>query len=107
MAAHTPVPWLRDGLLVYALHRFDGRDVNRFSANVDAWISQGGTQQEAEANANLIAAAPDLLTELIALTVYHAGYPHDDDCPQDDTCECSAKPKNDRLNAVIAKAEGR
>jgi len=25
---------------------------------------------------------------------------HDDDCPEDDTCECSFKPRNDAVNAV-------
>jgi hypothetical protein len=29
---------------------------------------------------------------------------HDDDCPMDDTCDCSAKPLHDRINAVLAGA---
>ena len=67
MAQHTPQPWLRDGLTVYALHHNGDYDhgkprlVNRFSARVDALTHQGGTEEEAEANARLIAAAPDLL----------------------------------------------
>ena len=62
----TPGPWERDGLLVYATHHNGdfrlGRPllVNRFSARVDAYPNQGGTAEEAEANANLIVAAPDL-----------------------------------------------
>lgn len=28
------------------------------------------------------------------------GGDHDDDCPGDDTCECSCKPRNDAVNAI-------
>lgn len=30
---------------------------------------------------------------------WHGGI-HDDDCPQDDTCDCSGKPINDGVNAA-------
>lgn len=29
------------------------------------------------------------------------GATHEDDCPEDDTCECSGKPFNDRINALF------
>jgi hypothetical protein len=58
------------------------------------------------ANASLITAAPELLVALKSV-VFHFGPWHDDDCPGDDTCACSAKPIHDLVNAAIAKAEGR
>jgi len=61
IAAHTPGPWLIVGATVYALNA-DG--FNRFSCQVqDAHTDV----TELRANARLIAAAPDLLTSLIAL----------------------------------------
>jgi hypothetical protein len=33
------------------------------------------------------------------------GSTHDPKCPADDTCDCSRKPFNDRVNAAIALAE--
>jgi hypothetical protein len=30
---------------------------------------------------------------------------HDDDCPGDDTCDCSAKPLHDQINAALAARE--
>ena len=59
-----------------------------------------------EANARLIAAAPDLLEALKAV-VYQFGPWHDEICPGDDTCDCGAKPVHDAVNAAIRKAEGR
>lgn len=31
---------------------------------------------------------------------------HDEGCPCDDTCDCSAKPIHDAVNAAIRRAEG-
>jgi hypothetical protein len=36
---------------------------------------------------------------LVEYVVDHAG-DHDDDCPEDATCECSMKPRNDAVNAA-------
>ena len=67
-AKHTPGPWLiADSDLVYALHEHKGRQVNRFSAAIDHYPSQGGTADEGKANARLIAAAPDLLEALAGI----------------------------------------
>jgi len=58
---HTPGPWLRSGNTVYALNP-DG--FNRFCAQVqDAHTPN----HELEANARLMAAAPKLLSALVAL----------------------------------------
>jgi hypothetical protein len=38
--------------------------VNRFSASIDHYPSQGGTADEGKANTRLIAASPDLLEAL-------------------------------------------
>jgi hypothetical protein len=81
MSTHTPGPWIREGLLVYALHHNgDFRKgipvaVNRFSTQVQACIGQGGTAEEAEANARLIAAAPELLEFLKVLMEDQSAYP--------------------------------
>lgn len=75
MAKHTPGPWLicgDDNLSVYALHDngygywADGKRemVNRFYARIEDCHHQGGSLPEAQANALLIAAAPDLLEAL-------------------------------------------
>jgi len=66
----------------------------------------GGDEAGALSAANLIAAAPDLLSALMAV-VEQFGPWHDDECPGDDTCSCSAKPIHDRVNAAVARAEGR
>lgn len=58
MSGHTPGPWLVEGRTVYALND-DG--YNRFSALVQDAHTPG---DELEANARLIAAAPDLLEAL-------------------------------------------
>jgi hypothetical protein len=64
-AKHTPGPWFKaDSNFVYALHEHKGRLVNRFSAAIDHYPTQGGTADEGAANARLIAAAPDLLEAL-------------------------------------------
>lgn len=67
MSKHTPGPWKREGLTVYALMSagwLKGKELfkNRFWANLvcDASCSK----EEAEANARLIAAAPELLEAL-------------------------------------------
>lgn len=71
-AKHTPGPWkiTESGASVYAVHHNgdfkDGKPllVNRFYAHVEDCRSQGGSIEEAKANALLIAAAPDLLAAL-------------------------------------------
>lgn len=65
-AKHTPGPWLVQETTVYALN--DERNpANRFTASVDSgWADEKRriSRQEVEANARLIAAAPELLEAL-------------------------------------------
>lgn len=62
MSKHTQQEWQRDGSTVYALN-IEG--TNRFVAQVQGgWATQGRNRtdaEEVEANARLIAAAPELL----------------------------------------------
>ena len=58
------------------------------------------------ANAKLIAAAPEMLSALKAAEIafremceWH-GATHTNKCPADDTCNCTHKPFNDRINAA-------
>jgi len=94
MSKHTPGPWLIDGTedgftFVYALNQ---QGYNRMSAHVQSgYISpmEKASIKEMEANARLIAAAPDLLESL------KDAYPH----IGDDALRA-------RIGAVICKAEG-
>lgn len=65
MSKHTHTEWLREGNTVYALN-LEGS--NRFVAQVQGgWAIQSRVrtdESEIEANARLIAAAPDLLSSL-------------------------------------------
>jgi len=98
---HTPGPWLRIDRTVYALHKmpFAGRiiDCNRFDVCV-----QGNDcpDEEKEANARLIAAAPELLTALewavARLIAPHSG---PDDAAKDPLCI-------DKCKEIISKATG-
>lgn len=77
MAAHTPGPWSRDGLTIYALD--ETGNCNRFSTRIEGGWSfrsagslgaSGDRTTEAEllANATLFEAAPDMLALLKAIT---------------------------------------
>jgi hypothetical protein len=78
---HTPGPWqiTDDGLVVFALHHdgdfWGGKPllVDRMSARIAPCISQGGSLAEAQANARLIAAAPDLLQALQEMADAYVG----------------------------------
>lgn len=68
MSKHTHTEWMREGNTVYALN-LEGS--NRFIAQVQGgWATQGRVrtdEAELEANARLIAAAPELLKILQAV----------------------------------------
>jgi hypothetical protein len=75
-------------------------------------VHEGASEGGGQADANLIAAAPDLLEALKALVDWQ-GVEHQatagpdgaaEDCPGDDTCRC---PIVVQVNAAIARAEGR
>lgn len=85
---HTPGPWMVEGRTVYALND-DG--YNRFSALVQDAHTPG---DELEANAQLIAAAPELLEALEALTANYADV------------EQGGSKNVDKARAAIAKATG-
>lgn len=92
---HTPGPWhvSGSGPTVYALHGQPQR--NRFSATM-----QGGRRDDAQllelvANANLCAAAPDLLAALNAMLT-HMGMDED----------VWNKPTFDQARRAVAKAFG-
>lgn len=70
MKSHTPGPWLREGTIVYTLEHHGWRKGkeefrNRFSVQ----IVRGPdiSDEETEANARLIQAAPDMHDALVAI----------------------------------------
>lgn len=66
---HTPGPWLLDSQTIYTLHRFVHVETNRWSATVCPYV--GCPTEEAQANAQLISAAPELLEALQWLVKTH------------------------------------
>lgn len=104
MTKHTPGEWMIEG--------------NHIIAN-DNWkdicmiIRKGKyikdeykvSLEEAQANARLIASAPELL-EAFKEYIKVMGPAHENECPADDTCNCKWKYINDKVNQAIVKAEG-
>lgn len=68
---HTPGPWLREGNAVYTLNE---REVNHLLVQVHVANGRTAFAEEQEANARLIAAAPDMLAELQTLRAVFIGY---------------------------------
>jgi hypothetical protein len=89
--AHTPGPWLREGNFVYALN---DHDMNVFSASVQN-DNRLCSPEVLDANARLIAAAPELL-EAAKLFVAQA---------QPFAAQTSALDGIQKLAAAIAKAQ--
>lgn len=105
MSAHTPGPWIRDGLTVYALMTAGWRRgvemfKNRFSALVQC--DRECSKEEAEANARLIAAAPELLTELDECRKFL----EDMHCQPAEITVAESQARHSAVLAVIAKATG-
>lgn len=77
MSKHTPGPWLTEGNFVYALNGEGKHAVNRFHASIQGGYTSEDTRTtiaETEANAKLIAAAPDLLAAMrFILAFYEPG----------------------------------
>lgn len=107
MSGHTKGPWsitrsklATDGAFDYAIGGADGSLVIAEAFGRDA---KGGWPP-AEANANLIAAAPDMLTSLKALVEQHIRRGGAFDEPLG---ESEQEPEINMALAVIARAEGR
>ena len=103
-AKHTPGPWLREGNTIYALMHDGWRKGveqfrNRFFAQVQVDVSCG--DEERNANALLIAAAPEQNTELTTAIEIIEKY-------GSDPAECVRRPQAWLPNgcAAIAKATG-
>lgn len=103
---HTPGPWE----LIEAGDRISHFvPCNQKRESILTVVTEDDTRFAAvyhEADARLIAAAPELLKALKEYALV-MGPAHDASCPGDDTCSCTWKPVNDMVNAAIAKAEGR
>ena len=108
-AKHTPGPWELDGLTVYKLtDEPKHKQANVFCARVDAGytLTNGRTSfQECQANARLIAAAPELLE---AAQMVIAWYEAEDDHSKADFYERMqmCRDSESALRAAIAKATG-
>jgi hypothetical protein len=100
MTTHTPGPWfINTGPYEYCGARIDGSNGRSLAHAVQRdshpTIGQGIPQAEADANARLICAAPDLLEALIAIRSIEFGHSDADIC----------KVRAD-ADAAIAKATG-
>lgn len=95
MSKHTPGPWRYHGFVVDS--DFSGWRVYLPTKYRRVITVEGTSAAEADANARLIAAAPDLLAALKA-AFQPAGWSHSGDC----MCEVC-----EMCRAAIAKAEGR
>jgi len=98
-AKHTPGPWINDGKTISAPVAPD--ESQTYIAPV-AFIEDGWTEDMQNANARLIAAAPDLLVAAEELLALLSAGPAGDDT--DSKCERS---RIAALQAAVAKAEGR
>ena len=105
MNKFTPGPWeLLGGTLIV------GSD-NHSIASICGYKSAKTTEEAYNNNriitnnGNLIAAAPDMYEALHEYCSFTGGL-HEDECPQDDTCNCMFKPLNDKINAALKKADG-
>lgn len=95
----TPGPWLLQETTVYALNE-ERIPVNRFTARIDSgWRNAESriSRNEVEANAQLIAASPDLLEALDALLIAYCD-PGNQGSDHDEKVEAA--------RAAIAKARG-
>jgi hypothetical protein len=104
MSEHTPGPWVRQGASVFAPYHNGHYDkngpemCNRFSLHVEHRQGAdsrtgdrfGCSQEEAEANARLIAAAPDLLMALEAAKEF----------ADDEFSACNDLPRKNRISKL-------
>lgn len=97
MSTHTPGPWkvhpYRNGKIGPYNMAIDVGPAGRMVAQICGEFEKPVAGDEAEANARLIAAAPDLLTALKALVIATDGHP-------------GSVRQRDEARAAIAKAEG-
>lgn len=116
-APHTPGPWAADDLSLHVTTVGDPYGYGPMMiANVRGWghlTGRGACSLDddaaiaiQQANARLMAAAPELLAALKEVVIEYGPW-HEVGCPCDDTCDCTGKPIHDRINAAIRKAEGR
>jgi hypothetical protein len=92
---HTKGPWESEGNVVYALHGEPPR--NRFFVFVQGGRLDDATPEECEANARLIASAPDLLAALQAADLAIS-------CAR--RLEYDDSAVRDQIRAAISKATG-
>lgn len=112
MSAHTPGPWTvgeRRSILGRAFDKSEKQIVDQV---------RGGSREAADANARLIASAPDLLAALKTIRAYREGYERAEPCGLADCSRCGRKicwPRNDPdtpmcelcvIDSALAKAEG-
>lgn len=96
---HTPGPWNVTGLYVRE------RDGGLVASIIDLWHDQKTPKAEKNANAQLIAAAPELLAALqAAVNLLSWGEAFNSDLPDATTSEKNAAKKVDEFKAIIARA---
>ncbi len=105
MSKHTPGPWYATGKLTrYVEARIDGGLIQEVAA-CGPTKADGGYGPQQEANARLIAAAPDLLEALKELSRSFIGT-YSDDQRSDDEINNHREHWERMARAAIAKATG-
>lgn len=95
--SHTPAPWFIEGKTVYALEHYGWKKgveqfCNRFTVSIGR--GQSNADGELEANARLIAAAPELLAACIEFV------------RKVDAGEAKSTRSYEQMKAAIAKSKG-
>lgn len=98
---HTPGPWRADILDSYGRFEIRQSDGGRMFAQGRSW-GDGATAETQEANARLIAAAPDLLAALEAMVIANHGLPANPAEEVDLVCRAALE----QARAAIARATG-
>jgi hypothetical protein len=78
--------------------------------DIGDWVCQHGTAMDVHCCHchsgfvfDMAHECPDTIADILREVVDRFGPWHDEDCPADDTCDCSAKTLHDRINTALSR----